>query len=46
MHTPPHTHTQNIRYGKLDATDEEVQAAAEAACIHEAITTRFPKVRA
>ncbi len=36
----------NIRYGRLDATDEEVFAAAEAACIHEAITTRFPKVGA
>lgn len=34
----------NIRYGNIDATDEEVWAAADAACIHEAITTRFPKV--
>lgn len=34
---------QNIRYGRLSATDEEVFAAAQAACIHEAITTRFPK---
>lgn len=34
----------NIRYGNLSATDEEVYEAARMACIHEAITTRFPKV--
>jgi len=33
----------NIRYGRPSATDEEVEAAARAACIHDAITTRFPK---
>ncbi|KAF5841997.1 hypothetical protein DUNSADRAFT_9878 [Dunaliella salina] len=33
----------NIRYGRLDASDDDVVKAAEAACIHEAITTRFPK---
>jgi len=27
----------NIRYGREDATDAEIEAAAEAACIHEAI---------
>ncbi|KAG7668001.1 putative Heavy metal tolerance factor 1 [Nannochloris sp. 'desiccata'] len=32
----------NIRYGKSDATDEEVHAAAEGACIHETIMDRFP----
>lgn len=30
---------ENIRYGKLDATDEEVQRAAEEACAHHFITT-------
>jgi hypothetical protein len=35
----------NIRYGHMAAADEQVEQAAEAACIHEAITTRFPKVR-
>ena len=35
----------NIRYGDTTASDEAVFAAAEAACIHESITTRFPKVR-
>ena len=35
----------NIRYGDTSASDEQVYAAAEAASIHEAITTRFPKVR-
>ena len=35
----------NIRYGDTTASDEQVIAAAEAACIHEAISTRFPKVR-
>jgi len=33
----------NIRYGDTSASDEQVYAAAKAACIHEAITTRFPK---
>ncbi|GAX77414.1 hypothetical protein CEUSTIGMA_g4860.t1, partial [Chlamydomonas eustigma] len=33
----------NIRYGETTASDEQVFAAAEAACIHEAISTRFPK---
>ncbi|GFH15578.1 mitochondrial half-size ABC transporter, membrane protein [Haematococcus lacustris] len=33
----------NIRYGNLSASDEQVHEAAQAACIHEAITTRFPK---
>ena len=33
----------NIRYGDTTASDEQVIAAAEAACIHEAISTRFPK---
>ena len=28
-----------IRYGKLDATDEEVEAAARAGCVHHFITT-------
>jgi ATP-binding cassette subfamily B (MDR/TAP) protein 6 len=32
----------NIRYGKSDATDEEVHTAAEGACIHETIIDRFP----
>uniref|UniRef100_A0A7R9V3N9 Uncharacterized protein n=1 Tax=Chlamydomonas euryale TaxID=1486919 RepID=A0A7R9V3N9_9CHLO len=32
----------NIRYGNVAASDEEVIAAAKSACIHEAITTRFP----
>ena len=36
----------NIRYGDTTASDEALFAAAEAACIHESITTRFPKVRA
>ena len=30
---------ENIRYGKLDATDEEVEAAARAGCAHHFITT-------
>lgn len=30
---------ENIRYGKLDATDEEVEAAARAGCVHHFITT-------
>lgn len=34
----------NIRYGRNNATDAEVEEAAEAACIHETISTRFPKV--
>jgi ABC-type multidrug transport system fused ATPase/permease subunit len=32
----------NIHYGRLDATDEEVEAAARAACIHDQIVNRFP----
>jgi len=32
----------NIRYGRSDASDEEVHAAAERACIHETIMDRFP----
>ncbi|MCA8922984.1 MAG: ABC transporter ATP-binding protein [Planctomycetes bacterium] len=32
----------NIRYGKLDATQEEVEAAARAACLHEEILG-FPR---
>lgn len=35
----------NIRYGRTTASDEEVHAAAEAASIHQSITTRFPQVR-
>eukprot|EP00967_Tisochrysis_lutea_P018716 scaffold21221_cov17-Tisochrysis_lutea.AAC.1 len=38
-----HMCLQNIRYGCLDASDDDVIKAAEAACIHEAITTRFPR---
>ena len=30
---------ENIRYGKLDATDEEVEAAARAGCAHHFIST-------
>ena len=30
---------ENIRYGKLDATDEEVEAAARAGCVHHFVTT-------
>ncbi|MBQ3106224.1 MAG: ABC transporter ATP-binding protein [Eggerthellaceae bacterium] len=30
---------ENIRYGKLDATDEEVEAAARAGCVHHFIRT-------
>eukprot|EP00798_Chlamydomonas_sp_ICE-L_P028995 gene28995-32187_t len=33
----------NIRYGAVGAPDEMVIEAAKAACIHETITTRFPK---
>jgi ABC-type transport system involved in Fe-S cluster assembly fused permease/ATPase subunit len=36
----------NIRYGRIDATDAEVEEAAKAASIHETIATRFPKVGA
>lgn len=32
----------NIRYGRPSASDEDVEEAAEAACIHETITQRFP----
>jgi hypothetical protein len=39
------TISHNIRYGRLGASDEEVQEAAKAAAIHEAISERFPKVR-
>jgi hypothetical protein len=48
---PPHpsvlfndTIRYNIRYGRPGASDAEVEAAAKAACIHDSITTRFPKV--
>jgi ABC-type transport system involved in Fe-S cluster assembly fused permease/ATPase subunit len=34
----------NIQYGNMAAGHKDVEAAAEAACIHETITTRFPKV--
>lgn len=34
----------NIRYGRISASDGEVEEAAEAACIAETINTRFPKV--
>lgn len=34
----------NIRYGRMAASDTEVEDAAEAAAIHEPISTRFPKV--
>lgn len=30
------------RYGRPDASKEEIEAAAQAACIHDAITDRFP----
>ena len=33
---------ENIRYGRLDATDEEVIAAAKAAHIHHFIMTASP----
>lgn len=33
----------NIRYGRPDATDDEVHEAAKSANIHETITTRFPQ---
>ena len=33
---------ENIRYGRLDATDEEVEEAAKAVCAHEFIT-KFEK---
>jgi ATP-binding cassette subfamily B (MDR/TAP) protein 6 len=32
----------NIRYGNPDASDEEIEAAAKGACIHETIMDRFP----
>ena len=35
----------NIRYGCVTATDAKVFEAAKAACIHDTVTTRFPKVR-
>lgn len=34
----------NIRYGRVTASDQEVEQAAAAACIHDPIVTRFPKV--
>lgn len=34
----------NIRYGRIAASDAEVEEVADAACIHEPISTRFPKV--
>ena len=34
----------NIRYGRIEATDAEVESAADAACIHDTIVNRFPKV--
>eukprot|EP00884_Botryococcus_braunii_P001303 jgi/Botrbrau1/11173/Bobra.182_2s0026.1 len=33
----------NIRYGRPSASDEEVEAAASSASIHDAITDRFPQ---
>jgi hypothetical protein len=36
----------SISQGRPSATDQEVEDAARAACIHDAISTRFPKVRA
>ena len=42
----PYVHTQirhNIRYGRLGASDADVEAAARAAAIHDAISERFPK---
>ena len=33
---------ENVRYGRLDATDEDVHEACRAACIHDKIMT-FPK---
>jgi hypothetical protein len=33
------------RYGRIAASDKEIEEVADAACIHEPITTRFPKVR-
>ncbi|WIA42366.1 hypothetical protein OEZ86_008373 [Tetradesmus obliquus] len=33
----------NIRYGRIAASDKEIEEVADAACIHEPITTRFPK---
>ena len=44
-HTQPHLTTTMCYHGvSPQVSDDEVLAAAEAACIHEAITTRFPKV--
>lgn len=31
------------RYGRPEASRQEVEAAAQAACLHEAITERFPQ---
>lgn len=36
----------NIRYGRPAASDAEVEEAAQAACIHETIVTKFPNVGA
>ncbi|KAF6263961.1 P-loop containing nucleoside triphosphate hydrolase protein [Scenedesmus sp. NREL 46B-D3] len=33
----------NIRYGRMAASDKEIEDVSDAACIHEPITTRFPK---
>ena len=35
----------NIGYGRPGASDEAITEAAQAACIDEAIRTRFPLVR-
>jgi hypothetical protein len=32
------------RYGRMAASDKEIEEVADAACIHDPITTRFPKV--
>lgn len=34
----------NIRYGRISASDDEVEGAAQAASIHDTVATRFPKV--
>jgi ATP-binding cassette subfamily B (MDR/TAP) protein 7 len=33
----------NIRYGRIDATKDEIEAAAKAAYIHDTITQHFPE---
>ncbi len=35
----------NIRYGRPEASDAEVEEAAQAACIHDTVVTKFPQVR-